>query len=128
MTSAPRAGNADNRRLNAVMTSRVRCLFLGSELFSDATIAVSAIVRERLVRWGVPDRKITVIPNGLDADGLSFRHADRVQARRQLGIPPTTYVIGTLGRLDENKRVDLTIAAAAPLRGRSVQGPGRRTW
>jgi glycosyltransferase involved in cell wall biosynthesis len=99
------------------MTSRVRALYLGSELFSDATIAVSEIVRERLVRWGVPDRKVTVIPNGLDADELAFRPADREQARRQLAIPATTYVIGTLGRLDQNKRVDLTIEAAAPLLG-----------
>ena len=35
------------------MTSGVRGLYLGSELFSDATIAVSDVVRERLIRWGV---------------------------------------------------------------------------
>ena len=34
------------------MTSGVRGLYLGSELFSDATIAVSDVVRERLVRLG----------------------------------------------------------------------------
>jgi glycosyltransferase involved in cell wall biosynthesis len=99
------------------MTSRVRALYLGSELFSDATIAVSEIVRERLMRWGVPEWKITVIPNGLDVDEFAFRPADREQARQQLGLQASTYVIGTLGRLDENKRVDLTIEAAAPLLG-----------
>ena len=36
------------------MTTGVRGLYLGSELFSDATIAVSDVVRERLIRWGVP--------------------------------------------------------------------------
>ncbi len=54
------------------MTAGVRGLYLASELFSDATIAVSDVVRERLVRWGVPARKITVIPNGLETAALAF--------------------------------------------------------
>jgi glycosyltransferase involved in cell wall biosynthesis len=54
------------------MSTGVRGLYLASELFSDATIAVSDIVRDRLVRWGVPGRKITVIPNGLDTASLAF--------------------------------------------------------
>jgi glycosyltransferase involved in cell wall biosynthesis len=100
------------------MTARVRALYLGSELFSDATIAVSEVVRERLVRWGVPDRKIAVIPNGLDIESLAFSEAERQQTREQFGIAAETYVIGALGRLDTNKRVDLTIEAAAPMLGR----------
>jgi glycosyltransferase involved in cell wall biosynthesis len=99
------------------MTAGVRGLYLASELFSDATIAVSDIVRDRLVRWGVPDRKITVIPNGLDTDTLAFDPAARDHARERFGIPRGAYVIGTLGRLDQNKRVGLTIEAAAPLLG-----------
>src|SRR5580704_1989040 len=54
------------------MTSTVRGLYLTSELFSDATIAVSDIVKDRLVKWGVRPGKITVIPNGVDTDGLGF--------------------------------------------------------
>jgi glycosyltransferase involved in cell wall biosynthesis len=97
------------------MTSRVRALYLSAERFSDATIAVSETVRERLARWGVPDRKITVIPNGLDLEELAFSAADRQLTRQRFGIGPETYVIGALGRLDTNKRVDLTIEAATPL-------------
>jgi len=29
-------------------------LYLASELFPDAVVAVSDIVKDRLVRWGVP--------------------------------------------------------------------------
>lgn len=97
------------------MTASVRALYLASERFSDATIAVSDIVRDRLVRWGVPDRKITVIPNGLDAAALAFDPGARAVARAKFGIPDGAYVLGTLGRLDENKRVGLIIEAAAPL-------------
>ena len=99
------------------MTARVRALYLASELFSDGTIAVSDTVRERLAQWGVAARKITVIPNGLEVDELAFCETDRNESRQQFGIAPDTYVIGALGRLDENKRVDLTIEAAAPLLG-----------
>jgi glycosyltransferase involved in cell wall biosynthesis len=99
------------------MTSSVRGLYLASELFSDATIAVSDIVKERLTHWGVPARKITVIPNGLDVPALAFDPAARQRVREQFGISPDTYVIGGLGRLDPNKRVDLVIEAAMPMLG-----------
>jgi glycosyltransferase involved in cell wall biosynthesis len=99
------------------MTFGVRALYLTSELFSDATIAVSDVVRERLVRWGVPGRKITVVPNGLEASGLAFDLEQRARTREAFGIGPDTYVIGSLSRLDPNKRVDLLMEAAAPLLG-----------
>jgi glycosyltransferase involved in cell wall biosynthesis len=99
------------------MTNGVRALYLASEFFSDATIAVADVVKERLVKWGVPARKITVVPNGLDTDALVFDPAARQRVREQFGIGPETYVIGALGRLDPNKRIDLAIEAAAPMLG-----------
>jgi glycosyltransferase involved in cell wall biosynthesis len=99
------------------MTAGVRGLYLGSELFSDATIAVSDVVKERLVCWGVPAKKIIMIPNGLETAPLAFDPAVRARARKQFGIGPDTYVIGALGRIDQNKRVELTVEAAAPMLG-----------
>jgi glycosyltransferase involved in cell wall biosynthesis len=103
------------------MTSSVRALYLASELTSDATIAVADVVRERLIRWGVPARKITVIPNGLDFSSLDFDPVARAAVREQFGIAPDAFVIGTLGRLDPNKRIDLAMEAAAPLLGDKVK-------
>jgi glycosyltransferase involved in cell wall biosynthesis len=99
------------------MTRSVRALYLSSEMFSDATIAVSDIVKDRLVRWGVRPGKVTIIPNGVDTDELGFDAEARERVRAQFGISPHTYVIGALGRLDPNKRVDLTMEAAAPMLG-----------
>jgi len=99
------------------MTRGVQALYLTSEKFSDATIAVSDIVKDRLVRWGVRPGKVTVIPNGVDTGELGFDSAARGRVRAQFGIAPDTYVIGALGRLDPNKRVDLTMEAAAPMLG-----------
>ncbi|MBA8824383.1 glycosyltransferase involved in cell wall biosynthesis [Saccharopolyspora lacisalsi] len=97
------------------MTLGVRGLYLGTELCSDATIAVSDTVAERLVNWGVPSRKITVIPNGVDFDRVAFDPDARARIREEFGIPTRSSLIGVLGRLDPNKRFDLVIEAAAPL-------------
>jgi glycosyltransferase involved in cell wall biosynthesis len=97
------------------MSRPVRALYLGADRFSRATIAVSEVVRDRLVRWGVPDQKITVIPNAIEFSRIAFDPVGRARVRAQLGVASNARVIGVLGRLDPNKRVDLVIRAAAPL-------------
>jgi len=97
------------------MTAGVRALYLSSERMSAATIAVSAAVRERLENWGVPAERITVIPNGLDLERVTFDKEAREASRAEFGIGPDDYVLGALGRLDPNKQFDLVIEAAAPL-------------
>jgi glycosyltransferase involved in cell wall biosynthesis len=97
------------------MTAGVRALYLSSERMSAATIAVSSAVRERLENWGVPAERITVIPNGLDLDRVTFDKEGREASRAEFGLGPDDYVLGVLGRLDPNKQFDLVIEAAAPL-------------
>ena len=97
------------------ITPGVRALYVSTGLFSDMTIAVSPAVRRRLVRWGVPEQKLTVIPNGVDLGRVAFDIARGKQVRAEFGIGPDDYVIGVLGRLDSNKQVNLVIEAAAPM-------------
>lgn len=97
------------------MTPAVRALYLASERFSDATIAVSETVADRMAAWGVRPARIRVIPNGVDLDRIAFDAAARATVRAEFGVGPGEYVIGVLGRLDPNKRFDLVIEAAAPL-------------
>ena len=97
------------------MTLGVRALYLATDLCSDATIAVSDAVAQRLTKWGVPARKIEVIPNGLDFARVAFDAAARNRIRAEFALPPDAYVIGVLGRMDPIKRFDLVIKAAAPL-------------
>jgi glycosyltransferase involved in cell wall biosynthesis len=96
------------------MTRGVQALYLGTEPFSDMTVAVSAAVRERMIRWGIRPRKITVIPNGVDLDRVAFDLSGRERVRAEFGIGPSDYVVLLLGRLDQNKRFDQAIEAAAP--------------
>jgi glycosyltransferase involved in cell wall biosynthesis len=99
------------------MTTGVRTLYLATGLFSQMTIAVSATVRERMLNWGVPDRKVIVIPNGVDLSRVAFDATARTAIRQEFGLGAHDYVIGVLGRLDPNKRFELVIEAAAPLLG-----------
>jgi glycosyltransferase involved in cell wall biosynthesis len=96
------------------MTLPVQVLYLATELFSDMTIAVSAAVRDRMTRWGIRPRKLMVIPNGVDLDRVAFDPAGRARVRAELGIGAEDYVLLLLGRLDQNKRFDRAIQAAAP--------------
>jgi glycosyltransferase involved in cell wall biosynthesis len=97
------------------MTLGVRALYLGTDLCSDATIAVSPAVAHRLAKWGVAARKIEIIPNGLDLGRVAFNAAARARIRSEFGLPLDSYVIGVLGRLDPIKRFDLVIRAVAAL-------------
>jgi glycosyltransferase involved in cell wall biosynthesis len=97
------------------MTWGVRALYLGTDLCSNATIAVSEAVAHRLTKWGVAARKIEIIPNGLDFTRVAFDAAARDRIRSEFTIPQDAYVLGVLGRLDPIKRFDLVIKAAAPL-------------
>jgi glycosyltransferase involved in cell wall biosynthesis len=97
------------------MTLGVRALYLGTDLCSDATIAVSPTVAQRLTKWGVAAHKIEIIPNGLDFTRVAFDAGARRRIRDEFALPQDAYVIGLLGRLDPIKRFDLVIRAAAPL-------------
>ena len=103
------------------MTLPVQALYLATELFSDMTIAVSSAVGERLTRWGIRRRKLTVIPNGVDLDRVAYDSSGRDRVRAELGIGTADYVLLLLGRLDQNKRFDLAIEAAAASLGSGVK-------
>ncbi|HET7340833.1 MAG TPA: glycosyltransferase family 4 protein [Methylomirabilota bacterium] len=56
-----------------------------------------------------------VILNGVDVARLTARALDRWDARVELGLPQSAPVVGCAARLDEVKRLDLLLRAAARL-------------
>jgi glycosyltransferase involved in cell wall biosynthesis len=96
-------------------TRGVRALYLAAERLGDTTVAVSDTVAGRLVAWGVPRRRIRVIPNGIDTAEVAFDAALRRAARERLGIPAGTKVVGAIGRLEPTKRFDQLILAVRDL-------------
>jgi glycosyltransferase involved in cell wall biosynthesis len=106
-------GQLEGRRASA----GVRGLYVATERLGNHTIAVSESVRAELEGWGVPSRRLTCVPNGVDLAALAFDPAARARTRAELGIAPDATVLGAVGRLHPNKRLDELVDAAAPLLG-----------
>lgn len=79
-------------------------------------LAGSEAIRDDIVKYdGVPPGKVHVIPYGVDAE--KFHCAlSREEAREKLGLPGDRFLVGTVGRLEEQKGQKYLIDAAGRLR------------
>ncbi|MEO8256568.1 MAG: glycosyltransferase [Acidobacteriota bacterium] len=82
------------------------------------TIAVSSQIRAELLNHHVPADRVRVILNGIDPQSFRRDRARESVVRQELGIAPGEIVVGSIGRLEPQKRFDLLIRACAALRGR----------
>ncbi|TGN72578.1 glycosyltransferase [Streptomyces bauhiniae] len=105
----------DSQMEGRPLNSGVRALYLAGERLGRSTVAVSPTVATRLARWGVPEPRIAVVPNGIDLEPFRFDPARRTRVRAQLGIPEGAFVIGGIGRLAPGKRFDILIEALSQL-------------
>ena len=103
---------------------------------TDRAIAVSESTRDFLVRERhVPAERVRLIWNGAPLDEFAPRRAGAARARRgaTLGLPEDALVVGTIGRLNEQKgHRYLLEAAPALLAARPRRAPPdrrrRRPW
>lgn len=78
----------------------------------DGVIAVSGELGDRLARSGVTRERLHVVPN---AYRRRSDFLDRAAARRTLGLPANTFVIGWIGRLTNEKGADVLVDALSGL-------------
>jgi len=79
---------------------------------ADRVVTVSNFLRRLAIRLGASPEKVEVIYLGVDAD--KFRPPeDRAYLKERFGIPAHRLVVGNLGRLVPEKRVEDLIRAAA---------------
>jgi glycosyltransferase involved in cell wall biosynthesis len=90
--------------------------------FVDRTIAVSEGIAATLVgRWGFARSRVVVVPNGVDARALPGSDAAaRARGRAALGVPDAAILVGSVGRLEEQKGFAHLVRAA----GRVGAGAG----
>jgi sugar transferase (PEP-CTERM/EpsH1 system associated) len=70
----------------------------------DRVVAVGGGVRQALVvNEGIPNRRIEVIYNGIDAEKFASNQEDRIKVRRELGLGTADPVIIQVARLDPLK-------------------------
>jgi glycosyltransferase involved in cell wall biosynthesis len=78
---------------------------------SDETAAFARKRRE------VDERRLLVIPNGIELGRFHPHAASRDKVRRELGIDSDAWVLGTVGRIAPEKNHALLVKAMAPLLG-----------
>ncbi|MEU2059434.1 glycosyltransferase [Streptomyces sp. NPDC013455] len=105
----------DSQMEGRPLTAGVRALYLAGERLGRSTVAVSPTVAGRLARWGVPERRIAVVPNGIDLARFAFDPDARRRTRARLGLPEDAFVVGGVGRLVPGKRFDVLIDALVRL-------------
>jgi glycosyltransferase involved in cell wall biosynthesis len=91
-------------------------LVRGAARLTQRYVAVTGALVEKLSGSGeVPPAKLRVIENGVNTDSFRPTAAERTTVRAELGIPPSAFVIGTVGRLAPEKNYGFLIRAAEPL-------------
>lgn len=88
---------------------------------ADLITAKSRALCDNILDLDVPDRKIRVIPNGVDLE--LFRQIPMDRARSILGIPLGKKVILTVGSLDEVKGTSYLVDALGEMRKRGMDVP-----
>lgn len=78
-------------------------------VLNDGTMGERALMRR-----GIPQEKISFLPNGMDMEWLD-EQVDPAEARSRLGLPSDGVIVSTLSRLVRSKRVDLLLEAVSKI-------------
>lgn len=89
-------------------------------LFSDKLIAVSNAVASDIFRYDwVKTEKIKVIYNGIDINEFNSKIAKQ-EARRLFNLPPDLFIVGSVGRLTQQKGHRFLIEAVSHIKNAGV--------
>jgi glycosyltransferase involved in cell wall biosynthesis len=92
-----------------------RRAYLHAAQGASHVMAISAGTKASVEEVGVPSRKVAVIPNVVDVDGIRFTSSGRNAVRGRLGIPADAFVVGCISRFHPKKRNDVVVEAVACL-------------
>lgn len=108
-------GSPVKRKKRVVLSSRLLSPFF------DRFIAVSeGMKRSLLLREKVPEKKITVIYNGVDTETISSVSYDKVKLKESLDIPSGIPILGMVGRLADEKQHSLLFDSLSLLKKEGV--------
>jgi glycosyltransferase involved in cell wall biosynthesis len=82
-----------------------------------AVVAVSNYVKDLIVRSGIPETHVEVIPDGCDVPQALPDSAERQEARTACGLADQDFVIGHVGAFTPEKGQDVAVRAALLTRG-----------
>jgi len=114
--------------------------FLASQLLRtffgkvDLMVANSQSGAQHLTSRNFDPKKIKVIPNGIDLNRFQPNRIQRIRFQKELGIKPSQFVIGQVGRIVRWKGHDTFLHAAAKLKRTRpdtvfvIVGGGDQSW
>ncbi len=113
-----RATNVDLHQYDwlARLAFRAECWF---SCFADLIIVNSHAGRDYHVEHGFPDKKMVVVPNGIDTDRFKPDEKARTRVRKEWGIADNENLIGLVGRIDPMKDHRTFLQAASRLAGQA---------
>jgi glycosyltransferase involved in cell wall biosynthesis len=83
----------------------------------DRIVTLAEVMKRHIQSKGIDGEKITVIPNGVDADAFAPRTSDRDLAR-QHGIPAGVTVLGYVSSFKRYERIERIVETTADLLSR----------
>jgi glycosyltransferase involved in cell wall biosynthesis len=115
--TGPVLWNIRHSTLHPVFTKRRTWMFtkVGARLspyIPAHIVCCSEASRKEQVEMGYSDGKMSVIPNGVDTARFTPDPESRIAVRRELGIPPSALVLGTVGQAHPAKDYPDLIRAA----------------
>ena len=81
-------------------------------------VAVSPQIRQELTRYGADPARVSLILNGIDPQAFKWDRNRVAASRAAFAIDPANVVLGSVGRLEIEKRFDILIDAFAELHER----------
>jgi glycosyltransferase involved in cell wall biosynthesis len=78
-------------------------------------VAVSSDIRDEIIGYGAKPDRVTVILNSIEPAAFRRLPERREPVRAALGIATDEIIVGTVGRVERQKRFDLLIDAMAPI-------------
>lgn len=86
---------------------------------ADAVVVLSEALVAHVRNWGVPNERITLVPNGVDTDRFAPRARDEA-LRWRLGAGPDTFLVGFVGSLTPYEGLDDLVSAVAGMRADGI--------
>ncbi len=89
--------------------------FLFQRLFSGARgiLTINNIIKKKLcARFGLPEEKILVAPNGISQEFFDAKDISQDEARRALGLPPDKIIVLYAGQFYAWKGLEIFVEAA----------------
>lgn len=100
--------NSHNKKdpLHAILYRRV-----------DYMLVLSQTMRQNMAAtFPLPEKKLRIVNLAIDLDRFNPNLVDRMEMRREWGIPDDAFLVGVVGRLDPMKGQDLLVKAIAQVR------------